>query len=1623
MLDSTTSTTASLAGTVRINEIRPNPFGSDPATQQLELKGMPGAAFSGFLFSLESDFASTIPPVGNVIDTREAVSGTFDADGLLLATIPDIENPSFTLVLTDDTATATVGDTIDPAAPASLGVIHDAIGVADAATDPVSGAALGGTDIAYTGDEPKLVFRDGTTGDLYAVNDPDNGEVSDANGNTFAPADFDIDPLAGDTFGSVNPSLTGGGGGTDPTPAPALISAVQGAGDISPLNGQVVTVEAVVVGDFQDGDADTTRDLRGFYLQEEDADADGDAATSEGVFVFDGDTPVVDVNIGDVVRVTGTVTEFFGETQIGDVTEVTVVSQNATLPTAASISLPASATTLDQDGDVQPDLESFEGMLVSFEETLTVNEMFQLDRFNEIKLVQGDRPEQFTQSNAPDVAGFAQHLLDVGARQITYDDGLNQQNAAIDNLDGFAPFSDVNAVSMGDTVDNLTGVLNYQWAGNGASGATWRVRSTEDGENTFDDTNPRPTEPADVGGTLKVAAFNVLNYFTTLDTGGTTANGSGPRGADSPVEFERQTDKLVTALLEIDADIVGLVELENDFLSGTSGNAIQSLVGSLNDVAGAGTYDWVDPGRQFVDVSDAISQGAIYKTGSVSVKAGTNVAILDDANLPPSLAGETIFDGPSTNRAPLAVTFEETATGEAFTIAVNHFKSKGSIFDEPGNTAAGDGAGNNNQIRLEAAQALNDWLATDPTGSGDGDFMVLGDLNAYAEEDPITFLEAAGYTDLVEAFEPNGSSFVFDGQTGTLDYAMANASLLGQVTGATAWNINADEADALDYNLDFGRDPGYFDGDTPFRSSDHDPIIVGLDLETTTPEPDVFTLELLHITDQEASTGNIGDFARASGVLNALEAQDLGNDGLADNTVRLSAGDAIIPGVFYDAAEAVFGSGGIADIQLVNEMGFQAVALGNHEFDKGTAELAALIDGSAPGDFSALSGTALDGLDFAGAAFPYLSANLEFSTDANLAPLEVAGGQAPQANAVTSSTVLDVNGEKLGVIGAVTPNLASISSTGDVGISPLWSGGTPTAAELDALAAEIQAEVDALLSATPGLNKMVLLAHMQDITIEQGLATRLENVDIIVGGGSNTRLFDETDDIRPGDSNQGSYPQFFENAGGTQTALVNTDGSYKYVGRLVLDFDADGNIIAESYDAAVSGAYATDATGLANVSGEALIDPEVQAITDAIQGEILASEGNVFGVSNVFLNGNRSGTDSPTDPDGVRTQETNLGNLTADANLAAAQAADGDVMVSIKNGGGIRASIGETVVPAGGSDFVRQPNGEILDADGNVVKPEGGISQNDIQTTLAFNNTLSLLTLTHQNLIEVLEHGLEGLPGVAGGFPQVAGVQFSFDDDQPAGSRIVNAAITDDAGNDIAVLMQDGEIVTPDAEVRVVTLNFLADGGDGYPFPMGADADRVDLADLDGDGIPDDGREGTATFAEDGTEQDALAEYVAANFGDAASAYDEMDVGRDQDTRIQNLDFREDTVIDEPEMVRVEGTSGRDRLTGTDADEIIISGEGRYDTQTGGLGADVFVFGAETQNGVRERDIITDYEVGIDVIGLAEGTTVADIRGTSSSVVVYFDDPSGAQDAVYVRGDGVTAENLTFETFDTLAFA
>lgn len=643
-----------------------------------------------------------------------------------------------------------------------------------------------------------------------------------------------------------------------------------------------------------------------------------------------------------------------------------------------------------------------------------------------------------------------------------------------------------------------------------------------------------------------------------------------------------------------------------------------------------------------------------------------------------------------------------------------------------------------------------------------------------------------------------------------------------------------------------------------------------------------FTLQLFHAADQEAGIPALDDAPRFSAVLNALKNQDIDGDGVAGfaNTLILSSGDAYIPGVFFSASGEAFGRAGRGDILIQNALGFQAIAFGNHEFDLGTDNIADLIGAIADDPTTAIDES------FAGTAFPYLSSNLDFSTDANLAGLVVPDAQTPVPNSIAASTVIEVNGERIGVVGATTPTLDRIASPGGVTVLPQPFDGSPTPDQLDALAAEIQADVDALLAANPDINKVVLLAHMQQIAIEQALAQRLSNVDIIVAGGSNTRLVDATDRLRAGDTGQGVYPIIQTGADGNPVAVVNTDGNYKYVGRLVIDFDENGVLLPESYNPTISGVYATDEQGVVEVGGMGLADPAIVAITDALREVIIATESNVFGVSEVYLDGQRNS---------VRTEETNLGNLTADANLAAAREIDPSTVISLKNGGGIRDDIGRIVVPAGGTGDAEQlPNEEIPG-----VKPAGGISETDISNTLRFNNGLSLITVTAAELLALVEHGVSAsAPGATPGqFPQIGGFSFSFDATAEPGNRVQSLAIEDEDGTDIDVVVQNGAIVgDPGRTFRMVTLSFLADGGDGYPFPTGAEANRVDLVDETAPAT------GNATFAADFSEQDALAEYLFNNFG-ADTPFAAAETDPSLDTRVQNLAFRSDTVIDGVEPV------------------------------------------------------------------------------------------------------------------------
>jgi predicted extracellular nuclease len=360
--------------------------------------------------------------------------------------------------------------------------------------------------------------------------------------------------------------------------------------------------------------------------------------------------------------------------------------------------------------------------------------------------------------------------------------------------------------------------MTFTWAGNSASGNAYRLRPAT-GPIAFQTANPRPEGAPEVGGSLKVASFNVLNYFLTLDDGGDDCGPAGNeqecRGAETAAEYQRQHVKLMAALDALDADILGLIELENS----EGVEPLTAIVDGLNAINGAGTYAYIDTGNIG---TDTIKVGIIYKPAAAT-PLGAHAII--DSSVDPRFVDDL-------NRPSLAQTFVENSTGEVMTIVVNHLKSKGCGGETGADVDSGDGQGCWNATRTAAAEALVDWMATHPTGIDDDDFLVMGDLNSYAKEDPITALANAGFVDLA-ALEDDPYSYVFDGQWGYLDYAIASPSLVAQVTGTAEYHINADEVPVLDYNTNFKSPAQIVSLFAPdeFRTSDHDPVVVGLDLD------------------------------------------------------------------------------------------------------------------------------------------------------------------------------------------------------------------------------------------------------------------------------------------------------------------------------------------------------------------------------------------------------------------------------------------------------------------------------------------------------------------------------------------------------------------------------------------------------------------------------------------------------------------------------------------------------------------------------------------------------------------------------------------------------------------------
>jgi predicted extracellular nuclease/2',3'-cyclic-nucleotide 2'-phosphodiesterase (5'-nucleotidase family) len=1369
---------------------------------------------------------------------------------------------------------------------------------------------------------------------------------------------------------------------------------IQGSGQLSALDGQTVSTTGVV----------TALDSNGFYIQ--DPNGDGNAATSDGIFVFTSVAPTVVV--GQSVMVTGAVSEFVPSGAAPGFLPVTeIVAQNTNVQilglgeAIAPVEIGGAGHIAPPTSDISDGaafFEALEGMLVKVNNPIVVAPT-------------NSNGEIFTVVDNDDNAANgvnATGLNDRGVLQLTpgtpvADDPLttgsdalrtvnttggdfNPERIQIDDDSGVLAGFVSPAVNPGAHLESVTGVVSYDFG-------NYEVKATQAyGVAQASTLAKETTSLTGTANKLTVASYNAEN----LDP------------LDPVARFTTIASEVVNRLKS--PDIIALQEIQdNDGATNSATTSasltLQNLVTAINSAAAPGVvYAFID--NPFIgDDSNGGEPGGnirtafLYRTDRVDLvdnslrTIGVNGASIDTPGSTGAIDQQTNPDNPFFgSRPPLVATFD--FNGNDVTIVNNHFTSKGGSGAVIGSVEPPLNA--SEVQRAAQAQAVNNFVDNLLAGDANAKIMVAGDLNEFPSEEPMSVLKGtatitnydvpandpfdatatyvAGGTailhDLQDTLPANEQyDYVFDGSAQTLDHVMVTNGL---ATGA--------QFDVVRINAEFAD-----------QTSDHDPLVATFDLPPPTTN---YTLQLLHLSDGEAGLLAPQTAPNLAALVDAFD------DDFA-NTLILAGGDDFLAGPFLAGGtdlsvipvlNAVTGSTigattnipiGAVDIAILNSIGVEASTIGNHEFDLGSR---VLRDAFSPN---------LGAAGWVGAQFPYLSANLDFSGDADLNPRFTntldggTGTLVPEASSlkgrIAPSAVITKGGEKIGLVAATTQLIESISSpTGtEVKGFPIGPGANGEVDNMTLLAEQLQPIIDELIA--EGVNKIILQSHLQQISNEQLLATKLSGVDIILSAGSNTRLADADDDLVafPGHdaTAEGPYPIITEGVDGKTTLIVNTDGEYTYLGRMVVEFDANGEIIVDSLTAnqAINGAYAsTDenvaeawGTTVGNLATTAFADgtkgDKVEKLADAVQAVINVKDGNVFGYTDVYLEGERGI---------IRNQETNLGDLSADANAYVARQALGDApfLVSLKNGGGIRAQIG-TVSPP---DPV---TGEIDKlppaANPDAAKPEGGVSQLDVENSLRFDNKLMVYDTTPQGLLNILNWGA-GLSANNGGFPQIGGVKYSFDPDLPGnsgstpGTRIRDVALVDDDGNVVAVVVDDGVVVAgAPALIQAVTLNFTANGGDGYPVKANADNFRYLLTDGTLSGPINEALDFTASAnvpANAMGEQRAFADYLDAFHGTPATAYEQADTPQALDTRIQNLNVRDDTVFSSPAIAGTQGgdvlpgTVGSDTLDGLGGNDFLF-GQALNDILTGGAGGDIIDGGTgidtAAYGGLRAQYLVT----------------------------------------------------------------
>jgi 5'-nucleotidase len=838
LLCATAAATLIAAPLVTVTAATANPAGTGLVIAEAYLKGGSANAFFNQKFvEIANPTATPVTLDGWSLQYRAATSSGAFSSSALAGTVP--ANGTFLVSMAGngadpvgaDLPTADDTASLNPSGTTGTLVLADRTAALALPAGPVTTGTPGVVDLLGYGASNTF---EGTVRSVTGANSVPNGLVrqgtadTDVNGSDFtvttAPTPRNA---AGQTADGGSTPAPGDGGTTPPTgPAvAATIPEIQGTTDTSPLVGRTVTTSGVVTAVYATGG------LNGYTIQTPGTGGATDPATraaSDGLTVYSAATAGL-VAIGDHVQLTGTVSEFSGLTEltVASTAGLTQLSTRAAAPQPAAVAFPRT--------DVER--EALESMLIAPQGEYTVADNYTTNQYGEIVLATGTgRLLQPTEVARPGSAEAAAVTADNAARTVTLDDGASTNFLPREGSDQSARsipvpwLTNAGPVTVGAAATfTKPVVLDYRNNAWKFQPTTPITGATAEADLPASFSDVRTTAPAEVGGDLKLAGFNVLNYFPTTgdqltgctyytDRAGdpiTVNSGCDARGAAEPEDLARQQVKIVEAINGLDADVVSLEEIENSARFGQDRDAaVATLVSALNAATGTDTWAYV-PSPSVVPASeDVIRLALIYKKARVA-PTGESTILLDDA---------------FTNaRQPVADAFRPvggTAEDE-FLVIANHFKSKGSGTGE--NADQGDGQGASNADRVRQARALTTFSTAMQAQYGTEKVFMLGDFNAYSEEDPMVVLRDAGYTDLAPARDGTEYSYVFSGLSGSLDHVLASPAALASVTGVDIWNINSTESVGLEYSRYNVNVSDLYAADV-YRASDHDPILVGFDL-------------------------------------------------------------------------------------------------------------------------------------------------------------------------------------------------------------------------------------------------------------------------------------------------------------------------------------------------------------------------------------------------------------------------------------------------------------------------------------------------------------------------------------------------------------------------------------------------------------------------------------------------------------------------------------------------------------------------------------------------------------------------------------------------------------------------